>query len=523
MKRSPCLVLGSLLLALAAAPHPASAAAIAVWHFDEAPGATTAADAVGSVTGTLNGSAAFVPGGISGNAVSMTTAGGGFVDMGDTFPLTSGEFSIAAWIRTTDAAEDRFVVSRHYSGIVAGYILAINASGGGTYGEPGKAFFYHSHQFSGEEPVSQTTVNDDRWHLLVATFRPGAAVDIYVDGGPVEGSRPASSILAIASRFLVGGIVVSGTPQGYFNGMIDEVQLFDHALLGYEIQYLHDYPGDPLPELTEQVNLSTGWSDVAGALIPFPGTDDDWSITSAPPGTGTGPAWVTVPGASYFNPEPVAHWISDHADGSASSAEGLYTFERAIVLPDPGDGGYILSALYQSDNAVEEISLNGNVVSTGGGGNFSTGFEGPVTAWSPSHFLVGTNVLRFVVRNDPGEDPNPVGLVVTGSVLRGPALAPTAAGVLPAVEPAALASPNPFRNSTTIRLAGSANGGSVRVRVLDVQGRLVRTLRAAGPSSTAAVTWDGRDGNGTPLPAGVYFWMAEDRGAPQRGKVTKLR
>ena len=40
------------------------------WHFDENSG-TVAADSVGGSPGSLNGDAAFVSGGIAGNAVSM--------------------------------------------------------------------------------------------------------------------------------------------------------------------------------------------------------------------------------------------------------------------------------------------------------------------------------------------------------------------------------------------------------------------------------------------------------------------
>ena len=81
-------------------PCVTRAGVIAQWHFDEAPGATIAVDSAGAVDGNLAGDAAFIAGGISGNAVSMTVNGGGLVNMGDNFSFTSGDFSIVAWAKT---------------------------------------------------------------------------------------------------------------------------------------------------------------------------------------------------------------------------------------------------------------------------------------------------------------------------------------------------------------------------------------------------------------------------------------
>ncbi len=67
------------------------------------------------------------------------------------------------------------------------------------------------------------------------------------------------------------------------------------------------------------------------------------------------------------------------------------------------------------------------------------------------------------------------------------------------------ASPNPFNPMTTIELRLPAPGPA-RVSVHAVDGGLVRTLHdgplSAGPH---ALTWDGRDGEGRSVPAGVYM------------------
>ena len=82
------------------------------------------------------------------------------------------------------------------------------------------------------------------------------------------------------------------------------------------------------------------------------------------------------------------------------------------------------------------------------------------------------------------------------------------------------ASPNPFTASTTIRLPGGAG----RVSLYDVSGRLVRAWE---PSSSGAasgvIRWDGRDGQGSPQPSGLYFIETVAGRSTVRGRVLLLR
>ena len=67
--------------------------------------------------------------------------------------------------------------------------------------------------------------------------------------------------------------------------------------------------------------------------------------------------------------------------------------------------------------------------------------------------------------------------------------------------------PNPFGPWTRIEYRRFDHGtAAVRLEVLDVTGRRVRTL-AAGPAAAGVhrLLWDGRDHQGTPLPSGVYL------------------
>ena len=86
--------------------------------------------------------------------------------------------------------------------------------------------------------------------------------------------------------------------------------------------------------------------------------------------------------------------------------------------------------------------------------------------------------------------------------------------------PIICAEPNPFTARTTIRLTGAAGAGA-GIRILDVAGRCVRDLgepQEAARGRTAV--WDGRDSQGRPVGAGVYFVILGGR--ESAGGVEKI-
>jgi flagellar basal-body rod modification protein FlgD len=58
---------------------------------------------------------------------------------------------------------------------------------------------------------------------------------------------------------------------------------------------------------------------------------------------------------------------------------------------------------------------------------------------------------------------------------------------------------------STIRYALDKDAARVSINILDQQGQVIRTLEYAGrPSGLNVAEWDGKNQNGTPMPAGVY-------------------
>jgi hypothetical protein len=223
------------------------------WRFDEAKG-TTAFDSAGSIDGTLMGGAQFMPGaGIAGGALSLAQATNSFVSMGDTFAFTSADaFTVQAWVLVQPSiTQNVFPVARHRSGVVNGYLVGINASGG--YGAPNRAWFYTSDS-GGQEARSSTIVNDGQWHQIVGTYQPGGQARVFVDGAPAEASTPAGGLTPNAAPFLVGGLLVGANPTGFFTGLIDDVQVYCGVLTDAQIQFLFDNPGAEIPRCPSNWN-----------------------------------------------------------------------------------------------------------------------------------------------------------------------------------------------------------------------------------------------------------------------------
>jgi arabinan endo-1,5-alpha-L-arabinosidase len=94
-------------------------------------------------------------------------------------------------------------------------------------------------------PYIQTdvAVTDNQWHhvavVLVDDGTPDVSeIQLYVDGLPqsvtVSSAQAINTVLA--SDVLIGAFDNAGTKGGYFNGLIDDVQIYNRALTATEIQ-----------------------------------------------------------------------------------------------------------------------------------------------------------------------------------------------------------------------------------------------------------------------------------------------
>jgi purple acid phosphatase-like protein/calcineurin-like phosphoesterase family protein/flagellar hook capping protein FlgD len=166
-------------------------------------------------------------------------------------------------------------------------------------------------------------------------------------------------------------------------------------------------------------------------------------------------------------------------------------------------------------------------VVTGGGGRSLYALSGrePFEAFSKSTYhatvvdVFGATLSLKAVERD--------GTVIDAmTLIKDP---PTAAGSAEGARDAAPrlslehARPNPSVGGADFALTLDRDR-SVRVAVLDAQGRLVRALHhAAWAAGRHPIRWDGRDGAGRPVAAGLYFVTAESAGRRATVRIVLLR
>jgi len=83
-------------------------------------------------------------------------------------------------------------------------------------------------------------VNDGQWHHVTATY-DGTNIFLYVDG-TLDVSAPATGSIVPNSEPVCIGVNAQGTgglPMYFFNGLLDEVSLYNRALTASEIQAIY--------------------------------------------------------------------------------------------------------------------------------------------------------------------------------------------------------------------------------------------------------------------------------------------
>jgi len=82
--------------------------------------------------------------------------------------------------------------------------------------------------------------------------------------------------------------------------------------------------------------------------------------------------------------------------------------------------------------------------------------------------------------------------------------------------------PNPASGATALRFAiGSA--GQVRADIFDLQGRRVRELAGHFEAGQQVLPWDGLDGRGHAVPAGVYLYVLRAGEGDRTGRLLRVR
>jgi chitodextrinase len=201
---------------------PAPSGLVGAWAFGEGTGTTTA-DASGSGNvGTVTG-AGWSTQGRYGNALSFNGTNSVVrVASAASLNLTSG-MTLSAWVRPAASQSGwRTILQRQADAyfLNASNDSPMRPSGGGTVG--GNIRF-----------ISGTTANPLNTWTHVALTYDGAALRLYVNGTQVATGAATGAIQTTTNPLWIGG----NSPYGeYFQGLIDEVRVYNRALTQADIQ-----------------------------------------------------------------------------------------------------------------------------------------------------------------------------------------------------------------------------------------------------------------------------------------------
>jgi hypothetical protein len=185
----------------------------------------SAKDETGAHPGTVIGTISHGPGAIAGDPDGALVGDGtGWIDIAQIFPFTgNAAYSIEAWAAPNNSATLTGILSRNLA----------------TPGNPpndGYSFYIETNlaptlgrwRSGNEQAASGPGLPAGTFTYLVGTY-DGSTLKVYVNG-ELKGSAPATQAIITPPTDLSIGATRNGT-YGYFVGSLDEVALYDKALM----------------------------------------------------------------------------------------------------------------------------------------------------------------------------------------------------------------------------------------------------------------------------------------------------
>ena len=198
---------------------------VAAYSFDDGAG-TTLADASGNGhSGTISG--ATWAAGRTGTALSFNGSSAA-VDLGSLGTFYQSGFTLEAWVKKQDATRKDTAVVGSWNG--SGPMLWVDHQVGHYQLTLGGSF--SGYLDSGHTPVG------GQWQHVAATY-DGTTARYYIDGTEVA-SRAAASV-GTSDVWRIGAYGAS--LAGFFDGLIDDVRIYNHALTTAEPPDRHEPAG----------------------------------------------------------------------------------------------------------------------------------------------------------------------------------------------------------------------------------------------------------------------------------------
>ena len=171
-------------------------------------------------------------------AVGMETAAfsgtGAYIQIPNPLGPAGGNFSISMWLQTNDTGG----TGQWYTG--HGLVDDETGAGQADFGTAlvGGKFALG---IGGPDTTLLTTgtVNDGKWHHMVATYATSGTMQVFVDGVLNNSMTGPAGTHGAPTSLRFGGIL-SGTTSGYYNGLLDQVQIYNYLLSGSDVVYMYN-------------------------------------------------------------------------------------------------------------------------------------------------------------------------------------------------------------------------------------------------------------------------------------------
>lgn len=202
---------------------------VGYWNFDEGSGSTAYDGSGYSNDGAIYG--ATWTSGISGSALYFDGVDD-YVMIGDSISLNPSEITVIVWVKINEMSiEYAHIISKWGPVGNAGYALYLQNDA--TVG-------FSIHDGTSNTCVTSTPLIPNKWYQVVASV-DGSSLKIYLNGNFVNFLNSNSQPMDDTNTLTFGK--ENTINKWYFNGVIDEVHIYDRALSEAEIQTLYNQGG----------------------------------------------------------------------------------------------------------------------------------------------------------------------------------------------------------------------------------------------------------------------------------------
>jgi glucose/arabinose dehydrogenase len=388
---------------------------VAAYAFNEGSG-TTVADTSGNGNGGAISGATWTSAGKFGAALSFNTSRSSYVSVPAAASLQLTALTVEAWVNPSALSGSwRTVVLKERPG---GMSYALYANNGSN--QPvGQVYTTAEQNAAGSSSLPLNT-----WTHLAATYTAGS-LKLYVNAVQVAAVSVSGSVVTSSGALKIGGNAIWGE---FFNGLIDEVRVYNRALAASEIQADMTTPiGSDTTPPTVPTNLAVSGVTPTSANLTWTGSSDAGGVAGygiyvgSNQFTSTPATSATVTGLSCATSYTLGVDAVDQSGNRSGRATTSVTTAACDTSPptvqvtSPAAGATITGPVTLTASATDNAGVAGVQFRVDGQDIGTEDTTPPYSAdWSTAGAANGSHSITAVARDTSGNrtTSSPVGVVL---------------------------------------------------------------------------------------------------------------